>query len=115
MGHYSDAVLAGQTLYVSGCLPFDESGALVGAGDMAAQSHQVFDNLGLVLKAGGCGPADVVEARVYIRDMGERLKMNQARQQFFGDHKPASTLVEVSALAHPEALVEVDAVAIVPS
>lgn len=115
MGHYSDAVLAGEMLYVSGCLPIDESGALVGAGDMAAQARQVYHNLGLALKAAGCGPENVIESKVYVRDMGERLKMNAVRQEFFGEHRPAGTLVEVSALAHPEALIEVDAVALIPS
>jgi 2-iminobutanoate/2-iminopropanoate deaminase len=115
MGHYSDAVLAGEMLYVSGCLPIDEAGALVGAGDMAAQAHQVYHNLGLALKAAGCGPESVIESKVYVREMGERLKMNAVRQEFFGEHRPAGTLVEVSALAHPEALIEVDAVALIPS
>jgi reactive intermediate/imine deaminase len=115
MGHYSNAMIAGNTLYVSGLLSTDASGALVGAGDVGEQSQRVFENLGLMLSSAGCSPADVVKATIYMRDIGERLKMNAARKDFFGEHMPAGTLIEVSGLALPEFLIEVDAIAILPS
>ncbi|HVS50546.1 MAG TPA: RidA family protein [Candidatus Dormibacteraeota bacterium] len=90
----------------------DQSGALVGAGDVGEQSRCLFENLGRVLAAAGSKPDDVARVTVYMRDITERAKMNAARKDFFGDHRPASTLIGVSALVEPEVLVEVDAVAV---
>ena len=87
ISHYTDGVEAGGFLYVSGMLPLDANGDVVGAGDVVRQSEQVLDNVGDVLRAAGAT---------------------------FGDARPASTLVEVSALAIPEALVEIEAVALLP-
>lgn len=113
MGHYSDAVLAGDTLYITGLTAHDPSGALVGNEDVAMQSRRVFENLGRVLAAAGGKPDDVARVTVYMRDISQRAAMNAARKEFFGDHRPASTLLGVSALVEPEVLIEVDAVAIV--
>jgi 2-iminobutanoate/2-iminopropanoate deaminase len=115
MGHYCDAVIAGDTLYISGLLPTDASGALVGAGDVGEQARCVFENMGRLLSAAGCGPADVARTTIYMRDIGERLQMNAARKEFFGEHRPAATLIEVSGLALPEFLIEVDAIAVLAS
>lgn len=115
MGHYSHVVLAGDTLYISGVIAADQTGALVGVGDVATQSRRLFENLGTVLAAAGGKPSDVAKVTVFMRDVRERAKMNAARQDFFGDHRPASTLVEVAALVDPEVLIEVDAVAVVES
>lgn len=112
MGHYSNAVVAGDTLYVSGLLPTDESGTLVGEGDTGLQAKCVFDNLGRVLAAAGSRPSHVARITVYMRNIGERMRMNEARKEFFGEHRPAATLIEVSGLARPDFLVEVDAIAI---
>ena len=112
MGHYSDAVLAGDTLYLSGVIATDENGALVGAGDLAAQARAVFNNLGRVLEAAGASPRDVVKVTIYMCDVSERLKMNEARRAFFGDHRPASMLLQVPALVDPGVLIEVEAVAV---
>jgi 2-iminobutanoate/2-iminopropanoate deaminase len=114
MGHYSDAVLAGNTLYTA-ATAHDQTGAIRGVGDVAEQSRAMFENLGRVLAAVGCGPDDVAKVTVYMVDVKERAKMNAARQEFFGEHRPASALVQVSALVHPDVLIEVDAVAVLPS
>jgi len=115
ISHYTDAVRADNTLWISGILPLDANGTLVGGNDAAAQAEQVLANLALVLEAAKASFADVVKVGVYVRRMGDREAIDQARQRRFGNARPASTLVQVSALAHPDALVEIDAVAHVPS
>jgi 2-iminobutanoate/2-iminopropanoate deaminase len=114
ISHYTDAVEAGGFVYVSGMLPIDADGELVGADDVIAQTEQVLRNVGTVLEAAGLTFHDVVKVGVYVRDMADRELINTVRRRYFGEARPASTLVEVSALAHPGALVEVDAVAVLP-
>lgn len=113
--HYTDAVRAGDLLFVSGCVSIDAEGAVVGVGDVVAQARQVFENIGLCLAAAGASFADVVKVTTFLTDIHDRARINPVRQEFFGDARPASTLVEVSALVLPEFLIEVEAVAVVPS
>ena len=113
ISHYTDAVRAGDLLFVSGCVPVDGEGRLVD-GDVVAQARQVFANVGAVLEAGGASFADVVKVTVYLVDIDDRARINPVRQEVFGATRPASTLVEVSALAIRGALLEVEAVALVP-
>jgi 2-iminobutanoate/2-iminopropanoate deaminase len=94
MSHYTDAVLAGKTLYVSGIVATDASGAIVGEGDVAEQAWQIFRNLRAVLNEAGGGPEDVVKVTVFMREVSDRPRINPIRQEFFGSHRPASTLVE---------------------
>jgi reactive intermediate/imine deaminase len=110
ISHYADAVLAGDTLYVSGIVPVDERGDVVGD-DVVAQAEQVFALMGRVLDAAGGSPGDVAKVTVYLLDIDDRPKINPVRRRFFGDARPASTLVEVSRLAVPGARLEVEAVA----
>jgi 2-iminobutanoate/2-iminopropanoate deaminase len=112
ISHYTDAVEASGFLYISGMLPVNGDGELVGTGDVIRQSEQVLDNIGAVLQASGATFGDVVRVGVYVRDMADRELINTVRRRYFGDARPASTLVEVSALADPDALVEIDAVAL---
>jgi 2-iminobutanoate/2-iminopropanoate deaminase len=111
ISHYTDGVEAGGFLYISGMLPMDAAGELVGVGDVIRQSEQVLENVGAVLSAAGATFADVVRVGVYVRHMADRELINTVRRRYFGDARPASTLVEVSALAHPDAVVEIEAVA----
>lgn len=113
--HYTDAVRAGNLLFISGCVALDADGKLVGEGDVVGQARQVFENIGLCLAAGGATFADVVKLTTFLTDVEDRARINAVRQEFFGDARPASTLVEVSALVLPEFLIEVEAVAVVPS
>jgi 2-iminobutanoate/2-iminopropanoate deaminase len=101
ISHYTDAVRADSTVWISGLLPVDATGILVGGDDAAAQAEQVLANLALVLDAAKASFADVVKVGVYVRRIGDREAIDQARQRRFGNARPASTLVEVSALAHP--------------
>ena len=113
ISHFTDAVRAGNLLFVSGFVPVDGEGRLVGGDDVVAQVRQVFANLGAVLAAAGATFADVVKVTVYLTDIADRARINPVRQEVFGDARPASTLVEVSALVVPGAKVEIDAVALV--
>ena len=114
ISHYTDGVEAAGLLYVSGMLPVNAAGELVGGADVIRQSEQVLDKIGAVLHSAGASFDDVVRVGVYVRDMADRETINTVRRRYFGDARPASTLVEVSALAHPGALVEIDAVALLP-
>ena len=114
ISHYTDAVQAGGLLFVSGCIPVDARGQLVGGDDAVAQARQVFANVGCVLSAAGAGFGDVVKVTVYLIDIDDRPRINPVRQEAFGDARPAITLVEVSRLALPGARVELDAVALMP-
>ena len=115
ISHYTDAVVAGELLFVSGLIGVDRHGALVGGDDVAAQTRQVFANLRAVLDEAGCRFEDVVKVTVYLTDVDDRAKINPVRQEVFGDARPASTLVEVSRLAVPGAKVEIEAIALIPS
>jgi 2-iminobutanoate/2-iminopropanoate deaminase len=112
VSHYTDAVRAGDLLFLSGFVPVDGEGRLVGEDDVVAQVRQVFANLAVVLDAAGATFADVVKVTVYLTDIADRAAINPVRQEVFGATRPASTLVEVSALVTPGAKVEIDAVAL---
>jgi 2-iminobutanoate/2-iminopropanoate deaminase len=111
LSHYTDAVLAGGLLWISGLLGVDRDGTIVDAGDVVAQTEQVIRNFDLVLRAGGATFADVVKITVYLRRIDDREAVDTVRRRWFGDARPASTLVEISSLALRDALVEIDAVA----
>jgi 2-iminobutanoate/2-iminopropanoate deaminase len=111
LSHYTDAVAAGDTLYLSGILPVDAAGEIVGGDDVVAQARQVFANMRQVLAAAGAEPTDVVKVTVYLLDIDDRPLINPERQEFFGLSRPVSTLVEVSRLAVPGARLEIEAVA----
>ena len=101
ISHYCDAVEANGLLFVSGCPATDEHGNLVGGDDTVAQCEQVLRNLGAILAAAGCTPQDVVKVNVYLTNVDDRPLINPLRQAFFGDARPASTLVGVKELPVP--------------
>jgi reactive intermediate/imine deaminase len=114
ISHYAHAVRAdGPMLFVSGVVPVDEQGRLVGGDDIVEQARAVFRNLAAVLAAGGATFADVVKVSVFLTDVDDRPLINPVRQEAFGAARPASTLVEVSRLAVPGAKIEVEAIAMV--
>jgi 2-iminobutanoate/2-iminopropanoate deaminase len=114
ISHYTDAVRFGDLLFVSGLTAHDAEGRLV-EGDAAMQTRQILGNLRLVLSAAGATFADVLKVTVYMTDISERAVINPVRQEFFGTSRPASTLVEVSALALPGMRVEIEAVVGLPA
>jgi len=111
VSHYTDAVRHGDLLFVSGVAPLDAQGRLVGGDDVAAQTRQVFRNMGKILAAAGAGFEDVLRVTVYLTDVNDRAKINPVRQEFFGKTRPASTLIGVAALVVPGMKVEIEAVA----
>ena len=114
ISHFTDAVLAGGFLYVSGIVAVDGEGRLVGGEDVVAQTRQVFENMRAVLEAAGCGFEDVVKVTVFLTDVDDRARINPVRIEVFRDARPASTLVEVPRLAVEGARVEIECVAVVP-
>lgn len=105
----------GSTLYISGQVPVDIEGKIVGAGDFAAQATQVFANLRIALAAGGADFSHVVKMTTYIvsYNPGLREALVAARTAAMGGALPASTLVGVQALAMPEYLLEIEVIAVV--
>lgn len=114
ISHFTDAVIADGWLWISGIIAVDKSGNLIGGDDVVAQTQRVFENIKAVLDAAGAGFEDVVKVTLYLIRIEDRAAINTVRRKFFGESRPASTLVEVSALAVKGALVEVEAVARLP-
>src|SRR4051794_36372966 len=113
--HIVDVSGPARTIYISGQIAFDKSGALVGAGDMKAQAEQVFKNLETALTAAGAKFSDVVKMNSYITDMSKAQAVRDVRAIYFKEATPASTFVEVKGLVRPELLLEIEVVAVVPA
>jgi reactive intermediate/imine deaminase len=110
--HVVDAP-ASRVVYISGQVPLDAAGELVGEGDFAAQVRQVFENLTAALAAADASWDDVVKLNYFVRDVGEVAALRAIRDEYVNTERPpASTLVEVSSLFRDEVLVEIEAVAI---
>ena len=112
VGPYNQAVLAGGWLYCSGQIPLDpDTGAMVGNGDVAAETRQVLKNLTAVLQEAGATPAQVVRTTVFLADLGAFQTVNALYAEVFGDGvSPARACVQVAALPKG-ARVEIDCVA----
>ena len=115
ISHYANAVRFGDLVFVSGLTAHDAHDRLVGEGDALAQTEQILANLDRVLRSVGATARDVLKVTVYLTNVDDRTRINPARQAFFGDARPASTLVEVSRLALPGMLVEIEAVVGIPA
>jgi 2-iminobutanoate/2-iminopropanoate deaminase len=110
IGPYSQAVRAGQLLFLSGQVPIDPAtGQLVG-GEIAAQTRRVFENLAAVLKAGGRSFDDVVRTTVFLADMNDFAAMNEVYGEYFKEPYPARATVQVARLPK-DARVEIDLIA----
>jgi enamine deaminase RidA (YjgF/YER057c/UK114 family) len=109
------AATGSRLVFVAGQVADDAQGNLVGPGDLAAQARQVFANVGRSLAAAGAGPEQVTKITIYVvHHRPEYLPaISEARIAVFGNHKPADSLVGVEALAEPEYLIEVEAIAVV--
>ena len=110
IGPYSQAVRAGQLLFVSGQVPLDPATGQIVAGDIAAQTRRVFDNLAAVLKAGGRSFADVVRTTVFLSDMNDFAAVNEVYGMYFSEPFPARATVQVARLPK-DARVEIDLIA----
>lgn len=112
---YSRAVRLGNVIHVSGTTATDENGSVVGADDPYAQTVYIIQKIERALKQAGASLQDVVRTRIYVTNAKRWEEVARAHGEFFGDIRPANTLVEVSALVGPEYLVEMEAEAILPS
>lgn len=102
-----------RTFYISGQVALDDSGNIVGEGDMGAQARQVFENLHTALRSVGASFKDVVKLTYFIVDMSQMQTVREARDQYIQpEYLPASTAVEVRRLAREEFLLEIEAVAV---
>lgn len=111
VGHFSDAVSYGGLLFISGLIAVNVDGELVGGDDITRQAEQVYDNIEIALSHAGLDFADLVKITTYLTSIGDRGRVDLVRRAKFGATKPASTLVEVSALAFPGLKIEVEAIA----
>jgi 2-iminobutanoate/2-iminopropanoate deaminase len=119
MGTYSQAVRieTGDAvwIHVSGQIAIDREGDLVGPGDLRAQTRQVFENLKAILEANGATFGDAVKIGTYLTTLDDLAAMREVRSEYLTSDPPASTAVQVVALVVPDALIEIDLVAVVPA
>lgn len=111
----ADAIRYGDLLFVSGCVPMDTEGALVGEGDLDTQTRKVMENLEKVLTAGGTDFAHVLKTTVLMTDITQRKVADTVRREYFGARPPASTILEVPALTAPGIDIEIEAIAAIPA
>jgi len=109
----AQAVKMGNLLFISGQIALDPGGKVVGENDMAAQSRKVYDNIEAILDQAGGTFENIVKVTAYLTDMSRYPQYNEVRAKVFQKYRPASTTVEVSGLAFPGLLVEVEAVAFI--
>jgi len=111
IGPYSQAVLVGNTLYVSGQIPFVPETMTVAGPDILTQTRQSLANLKAIVEAAGFSLEDIVKCTVYLQDMNEFSLMNAEYAAFFQNHKPARAAVEVARLPK-NVRVEIDAICV---
>jgi len=109
---FSRAVRVGDTVYVSGTVAWGDDGKPVGEGDVYAQAKQTIRNIEKALEQSGATLKDVVRTRLYLTDISRWEEAGRAHGETFGEIRPASSMIEVSRLADPWMLVEIEAVAV---
>ena len=102
----------GDLLFISGQAAIDRTGRIVGVGDFDAQAKQAFENLDRVLRAGGSSLKNVVKVTIFLTDMSNFDKIVKLRGKWFTAPYPADTIVEVSSLFSPDAMIEIEAIAV---
>ena len=112
---FAQGVQVGETLYVSGQIAQDTDGKIVGVGDMVAQAHQVFSNIEGVLKEAGSSFRDVVKITCYVSDMRHYADYSKVRAEVFPNADIASATVVSPGFVNPDALIEIETIAVVGS
>ncbi len=112
---FSHALVAGGTVYISGQHAGRPDGTIAGEGDVRAQTVVAFEKIRALLTAAGATMDDVVKLTIYLTDIATRAEFGDARRFFFTGDYPCATLVGVAALALPGLLVEIDAIAVLPT
>ena len=105
----------GDLLFISGQAAIDQNGQMVGVGDFEAQAKQAFENLDRVLRAGGSSLRNVVKVTIFLTDMTNFDRIVTLRGQWFTAPYPADTIVEVRSLYSPDAMIEIEAIAVADS
>jgi 2-iminobutanoate/2-iminopropanoate deaminase len=114
ISHFTHVVRAGRFVFVSGCVASDGEGRTVGGSDVIAQARQVHENIKRCLAAAGATFADVCKVTVFLKNVADREKVNTVRKEYFGAHRPASTLIEISRLVRDDLLLEIECTAVLP-
>lgn len=109
---YSRAVKAGNMIFVSGTTATDEKGDIKGVGDTYLQSVKTIQNISDALAKAGATLNDVVRTRIFVTDISQWEEVGRAHAEYFGKIRPATSMVEVQKLIHPDMLVEIEAVAV---
>lgn len=109
----ADAIRFGDLVFVSGCVPMDEQGNLVGEGDLERQTRQVMENMRKVLESSGSQFSRIIKTTVFMTDISKREIPDAIRREYFDEHRPASTIVEVTALTAKGIEIEIEAIAAV--
>ena len=112
VSHYCHSVRAGNLIWVSGIVGMRADGTI--PDDTVAQFDIAMDAMDACLRAAGGRPENVVKVQIFLTDISERAAINPRRVEYFGQHRPASTLVEVSALVDPRMTVEIECQAVIP-
>jgi enamine deaminase RidA (YjgF/YER057c/UK114 family) len=117
-GHFSQATAIearGRLVFISGLTARNAAGVIVGVGDVEAQTRQVCENLKAAVEAAGGAMADIMRVDVYVRNIEHFAVIHKVRQEYFSPPAPASTMVEVAKMVSPDYLIEISAIAVVPT
>ena len=107
-------VTGGQSIvFLAGQVAYDKDGSALHKGDFKAQAREAFTCIKRLVEGAGGTVKNIVKVNTYVTDVKNRPAYREARQQVFGDHEPASTLVQIGALAAPEYLIEIEAIAVI--
>jgi enamine deaminase RidA (YjgF/YER057c/UK114 family) len=111
---FEPAIRRGNLLFVSGLTATDPEGNVVAKGDIVAQTRYIYEKMRAILEAAGARPCDVVKTTDFLTTTENYHKTAEVRREFFGEAFPASTGVVVSKLLRPDALIEIEAIAVIP-